>query len=127
MSWLTSNRVFDMREHEARHRLVGELVARVTPEHAVILALQHSGSVRYYAHRETLNWNHIPAGQFTATVQAIQARGLPVFLLIDSDEERVLFETQHGLVVEDEGWLPGGQYRNVQLFEAAGQPVGQLR
>ena len=126
MSWLTANRVFDMREHEARHRLVGALVARVTPEHAVILALQHSGSVRYYAHRETLNWNHIPAGQFTPTVRAVQARGLPVFLLIDSDEERVIFETQHGPVVANEGWLPGGQYRNVQLFEAAGQPAGQV-
>jgi hypothetical protein len=127
VSWLGTNRVFDMPEHEARHRVVGELVARVTPEHAVILALQHSGSVRYYAQRETLNWNHIPAGQFTPTVQAIQARGLPVYLLIDSDEERVIFEAQHGLALQNAGWLPGGQYRNVQLFEAARQQASQAR
>jgi hypothetical protein len=127
VSWLSSNQVFYMPEHEARHRVVGELVARVTPEQAVILALQHSGSVRYYARRETLNWNQIPAGQFTPTVQAIQAHGLPVYLLIDSDEERVIFEGQHGLVVENEGWRPNDRYRNVQLFEAPGQQASQAR
>ena len=118
VSWLESHRVFDMPDHEARHRLVGELVARVTPAHAVIFALQHSGSVRYYADRETLNWDHVPSGQFTASVHAIQQRGLPVYLLIDSDEERAIFEARHGRVVETERWLPGGQYRNVQLWEA---------
>jgi hypothetical protein len=127
VSWLASNHVFDMPEHEARHRIVGELVARVTPEHAVIFALQHSGSVRYYADRETLNWDHIPAGQFAATVQAIRERGLPVFLLIDSQEERVIFHARHGHVVEEDGWLPGGQYRNVQLFEAPAERVPQVR
>jgi hypothetical protein len=124
MSWLSSNQVFDMPAHEARHRVVGQLVARITPEHAVILALQHSGSVRYYAQRETLNWNHIPAGAFSATVRAVQDRGLPVFLLIDSEEERRLFQARHGRVVEEAEWLPGGQYRDVQLFEA---PPGRPR
>ena len=118
VSWLSANNVFNMHEHEARHRIVGERVARVTPPNAVVLALQHSGSVRYYAGRETLNWNDIPSGQLTASVRALQQRGLPVFLLIDSEEERAIFHARHGPVMEDEGWLPGGQYRNVQLFEA---------
>jgi hypothetical protein len=43
-----------------------------------------------------------------------------VFLLIDSEEERSLFQDRHGHVVEEAAWLPGGQYRNVQLLEAPG-------
>ncbi|MGH9175256.1 MAG: hypothetical protein ACRD1H_12910, partial [Vicinamibacterales bacterium] len=123
VSWLSANNVFNMQEHEARHRVVGELVARVTPQEAVILALQHSGSVRYYAHRDTLNWDHIPAGELTASVHTLQQRGLPVFLLIDGEEERAIFQARHGRALENEGWLPGGQYRNVQLFEAGGERV----
>ena len=118
VSWLGHQRVFGMPEHEARHRVVGDLVARVTPADAIILALQHSGSVRYYADRETLNWDHIPPGEFPATVDLLRRLELPVFLLIDSDEEWTIFRARHGAVVEMEGWLPGGQYRNVQLLEA---------
>jgi hypothetical protein len=117
-SWLETNRVLAMHDHEARHRHVGELVARATPGNAVILALQHSGSVRYYAGRATLNWDEIPSGELAATVDTLRRRGLRVFLLIDSDEERTIFRTRHGRAVEDDGWLPGGQYRNVQLLEA---------
>ncbi len=122
-SWLSANNVFSMAEHEARHRIVGERVARVTPPNAVVLALQHSGSVRYYANRHTLNWNDIPSGQLTPTVRGLQQRGIPVFLLIDSEEERALFQSRHGRAMENEGWLPGGQYRNVQLFEAPPERV----
>lgn len=118
MSWLAHNRVFHMPDHEARHRAVGDLVARVTPADAIVLALQHSGSVRYYAGRETLNWDHIPPGQFPATVDRLRGLELPVYLLIDSDEEWTMFRSRHGAVAELAGWLPGGQYRNVQLLEA---------
>jgi len=118
MSWLAVNQVFTMPAQEARHRLVGELVAQVTPTNAVVLALQHSGSLRYYAGRQTVNWDQIPAGSFDHSVNALAAQGLPVFLVIDSAEERAIFEARHGPVLNTGHWLPSGQRRNVQLFEA---------
>jgi hypothetical protein len=107
-----------LREQEARHRLAGELVVQATPDNAVVLALQHSGSLRYYAHRQTVNWDQIPSGDFDASVRALRSRGLPVFVLIDSAEERAIFDARHGGVLEKERWLPSGQRRNIQLFEA---------
>ena len=118
MSWLAVNQVFTMPAQEARHRLVGELVAQVTPTNAVVLALQHSGSLRYYADRQTVNWDQIPAGSFDHSVNALAAQGLPIFLVIDSAEEKAIFESRHGLVLNTGHWLPSGQRRNVQLFEA---------
>ena len=118
MAWLSANHVFEMPEHESRHRVVGEIVARTTPDNAVILALQHSGSLRYYARRATINWDRIPAGAFRPTVQALQARGRDIFVMLDSAEERAMFRARHGEVLDEDGWLPAGQWRNVQMFEA---------
>jgi 4-amino-4-deoxy-L-arabinose transferase-like glycosyltransferase len=118
MSWLAVNQVFAMPAHETRHRLVGELVAQVTPTNAVVLALQHSGSLRYYAGRQTVNWDQIPAGQFEDSVKALAAEGFPVFVVIDSAEEKAIFQARHGSVLTTGHWLSSGQRRNVQLFEA---------
>jgi hypothetical protein len=84
---------------------------------AVIIALQHSGSLRYYSGRQTLNWGGIPAGAFELTVQTLRSQGRRVYVMIDSDAERALFVEQHGTVL-DRGWLPAGQRRSVQLLEA---------
>lgn len=118
MSWLSLHAVLGLAGQEARHQLAGELVTQVTPANAVILALQHSGSLRYYAERQTVNWDQIPSGEFDATVKALTARGLPVFVVIDSAEERTIFDARHGRVLDSQGWLPSGQRRNIQLFEA---------
>jgi hypothetical protein len=117
-AWLATNQVFTMPVHEARHRLAGEMVSLTTPESAVIIALQHSGSLRYYSHRHTLNWSGIPAGAFDATVRALREKGHAVYVMTDSDAERALFVEQHGRVLDEAGWLPAGQRRSVQLLEA---------
>jgi len=81
-----------------------------------VLALQHSGSLRYYAGRQTLNWDQIPSGMLSATADALRIRGYSVFVLIDSDAERAMFESRHGAALND--WLPVGQRRSMQLLEA---------
>ena len=118
VQWLATQNVFTMPEHEARHRLAGELVARTTSSDAVVLALQHSGSLRYYAARDTVNWDQIPAGALRDTVAALQRHGKRVYLILDSDTERAQFRDRHGSIVDDDGWLPVGQRRDVQLYEA---------
>ncbi len=117
-TWLLTHGVFAMPGHEARHRHAAELVSRATPPDAVVLALQHSGSLRYYARRDTINWDRIPPGQLRPAVTALQRAGRRVFVMTDSDEERLQFQQLHGRIMEDEQWLPAGQRRDVQLYEA---------
>jgi hypothetical protein len=114
-TWLDANNVFTMPDHETRYRAAGELVAQNTPSNAVILAQLHSGSIRYYSNRTSVNWDRIPVDGMAATVAALNNAGYAVYLLIDSDEERTLFERKHGATAH---WLPVGQRRNVQLLEA---------
>jgi hypothetical protein len=117
-TWIARNQVLTMPRHEARHRLAGELVAQATSSDGVVMALQHSGSLRYYTDRQTVNWDRIPPGALDASVRALQANGHHVYVLIDSDAERAMFETRHGPALTGGGWLPGGQRRSMQLFEA---------
>ena len=119
LSWITANNVLTMPVHEARYPLAGELVRQVTAPDAVVLALQHSGSLRYYTDRQTIDWDRIPSGALGATVAALQARGHHVYVMIDSEDERALFDARHGPVLDSPAWLPGGQRRSLQLFEAA--------
>jgi len=115
VSWLRDATVFVMAEQETRYRLAGELVTQITPPGSVVLAQLHSGSIRYYAGRQSVNWERVPAGALPRTIDALRAAGHPVYLLFDGDEERGMFERRHGLT---DRWLPGGQRRNIQLLEA---------
>lgn len=110
--------VLTLARQEDRYALAGELIARVTPDDAVVLASLHSGSLRYYAKRQTVDWAKLGPEQFDSAVDALRMNGYRVFLMFDGQEERELFEKQHGTVIERERWLPAGQRRNIRVFEA---------
>ena len=49
----------DLRMLEARFRVTGEYAGRALPANAIVLAVQHSGSVRFYGGKPTLAWDGI--------------------------------------------------------------------
>jgi hypothetical protein len=110
--------VLALARQEDRYALAGDLIARVTPDDAVVLASLHSGSLRYYANRQTIDWAKLHPDQFDTAVDALRMNGYRVFLMFDGQEERLLFEKQHGTVIDRERWLPAGQRRNIRVFEA---------
>ena len=118
--WLDRENVFTLARSEERFVQAGELVSRAAAGDAVILASLHSGSLRYYTGRQTLDWGKIPAGQFEATVDALERRGFPVFLMFDGEGEENELVSRHGDVINRGGWLPSGQRRDVRLVRVAG-------
>jgi hypothetical protein len=89
--WLDRERVFERSIAEERFARAGDLVSRVTPSDAVVLASLHSGSVRHYARRQTLDWAKIPSAQFDAVVAALERDGRAVFVMLDGEEEQMQF------------------------------------
>jgi hypothetical protein len=67
---------------DAAHYLDGTL-----PSDAVVLAMQHSGSVRYYTGRLTMRWDVLDAATLDRALAALGERGIPVFALLESWEE----------------------------------------
>ena len=63
-------------------------VDATTPSDAVVLAMQHSGSVRYYAGRLTMRWDVLDPSSLDAAVAALGRRGTRVFALLEPWEEQ---------------------------------------
>jgi 4-amino-4-deoxy-L-arabinose transferase-like glycosyltransferase len=116
--WLEHEQVLGLARVEERYARAGELVARATPENAVVLSSLHSGSLRYYAQRQTVDWARIPPDALDATVAALASHGHPVYLMFDGQQEQQLFEARHGNVINRQRWLPAGQRRDLRLYEA---------
>jgi hypothetical protein len=67
-----------------------EFIRAQLPANAVILTVQHSGSVRYYANRLTLRWDQLAPEWYPRTLAILVERGYRPFLLISYFEEAPL-------------------------------------
>jgi hypothetical protein len=72
---------------QAKHADVAEHVRRATPENSVVIAMQHSGSLRYYAGRVTLRWDLLPPDWLDRAVAWMAERGVPTYALLDDFEQ----------------------------------------
>lgn len=71
---------------EARYPLAGEWVNVNTPLNSVVMANQHSGSLRWYGNRQTIRWDFIEPAQLAGTVSELQAHGATVYVALEGDE-----------------------------------------
>jgi hypothetical protein len=79
--------VFKVKTFEHRYIESARQVANVTPPSAVILSVQHSGSVRYYAARQTLRYDELAPEWLERAVAALKDRGSRCYVLVDDWEE----------------------------------------
>lgn len=102
-----------LRAKEARYVTVATRLREITGDNAIVLAIQHSGSVRYYAGRITLGWEALPPAWLDKAIAWMIERGAHPYAVLEDWEIRnlrsryagqpslTLFETpilQHALV-----------------------------
>jgi hypothetical protein len=80
--------VFNVAASEGRHIRAAQEVASRTPPDAIVLAVQHSGSVRYYADRITLRYDWLMDGALDSALRDVTAKGRRAFLVVDDWEEK---------------------------------------
>jgi len=74
---------FNMGRYESRYRVTGRYLASALPPRAVIVAVQESGSARYYTNRPVLRWDWLEV-DLDSALAALRARGWhPVFAIED--------------------------------------------
>jgi hypothetical protein len=76
----------DLRDGERRYADVGAFVARTLPSNAIVFALQHSGSLRFYAGRMTLRFDRIDTGWGPRAVAETIRLDRHPFLVVDDGE-----------------------------------------
>ena len=74
---------FEVRRGEQRYVHAGEQVHRRLPKDAIVLAIQHSGSIRLYGQRPILRWDLIDPRALDSVFTTLRASGRMPFLVAD--------------------------------------------
>jgi hypothetical protein len=80
--------VFNVAAFEGRHIRAAQEIASRTPADAIVMAVQHSGSVRYYADRVTLRYDWLKDAALDTALRDLSAKGRRVYLVVDDWEEK---------------------------------------
>ena len=99
-SHLRHTSVWDVASLEQRYPLAGEWINVNTPPNSVVLANQHSGSLRWYGKRQTLRWDFIDPQQLTKTVGELQGHGATVYVALEGDEVQMFDQRFAGVIGE---------------------------
>ena len=114
-SLLRSSSVWEVATLEERYPLAGDWVNVNTPPGSVVLANQHSGSLRWYGKRETLRWDLIAPNDLTQTVREIQSHGGTVYVALEG-EEVAMFDSKFANVIGQLRVDHVGRIRNVSFL-----------
>jgi hypothetical protein len=77
---------FDQAAQEHRYAAIAERADRLTPANAMLVSMQHSGSLRYYTRRSTLRYDWVRPGALGSTIASLQAHGYRPYLVLDDWE-----------------------------------------
>jgi Dolichyl-phosphate-mannose-protein mannosyltransferase len=99
-------RVYRVGHGEQRYAEIGRHVDRTLPKNAVVIAMQHSGTVRYYSDRLTVRYDYIDANWLDRAIDHLLRAGFEPFFLLDNWEVPVVREKfasqRHGALVAAE-------------------------
>lgn len=111
---LRASSVWDVASLESRYPLAGEWINVNTPQASVVMANQHSGSLRWYAKRQTIRWDFIAPEQLVTTVRELQAHGATVYVALEGDEV-AMFDRRFAGVIDQLQVDHVGRVRNVSF------------
>jgi hypothetical protein len=112
---LRASSVWDIASLEARYPLAGEWINVNTPTTSVVMANQHSGSLRWYGKRQTIRWDFIAPGQLVTTVRDLQSHGATVYVALEGDEV-AMFDQRFAGVIDGLQVDHVGRVRNVSFL-----------
>lgn len=78
---------FQIQDGERRYIDVGRYVAMAMPREAVFIAGLHSGSIRYYSDRLTINYNRLEPRYLNTAIEALEASGYYPYIALEEGEE----------------------------------------
>ena len=111
---LRRSSVWDIAAVEARYPLAGEWINVNTPANSVVLANQHSGSLRWYGMRQTLRWDFIAPDDLATIVGEVESHGAAVYVALEGNEVE-MFESRFAGAIDRLTVDHVGRVRNVHF------------
>jgi hypothetical protein len=87
LTFARDHEVFGLKAADRRYEAAARQVAERTPANAVVLSMQHSGSIRYYAGRLTLRYDLLAPEWLDRAVAILRANGQHAYVVLDEWEE----------------------------------------
>ena len=87
LRFAASQNIFTQYDFEQRYVIAAHYVEQLTTPKAIILAVQHSGSVRYYANRITLRYDYLAPDGLDAVLNELIKKGYQPYIVMDDSEE----------------------------------------
>jgi 4-amino-4-deoxy-L-arabinose transferase-like glycosyltransferase len=118
VSYAAARATFDT-DGEWKYAIAGQYISEHLPEHAVLLAEQHSGSARYYSGRTTIRWAWIPPDRLEWMLGEIERLGYESYAVIEDWEEpaiRARFAGRPALAALDRAPLVELPLGHVRLY-----------
>ena len=107
---------FRAAQGEAKYTEVAAAVASIVPADGVVLSMQHSGSLRYYASRMTLRWDYLDPAWMDRAVAWLAAKGHRPFVLVERFEREAMRRQFDGSAVGRLDWAPLATFRNGEIL-----------
>jgi len=79
--------IFRFREGERKSQVIGEYIAAALPDRAIFISKLHSGSIRYYSGRLTLQYEAIPQNALDSVISDLNSLGYQPFIVLEEWEE----------------------------------------
>jgi hypothetical protein len=113
-------------EGEQKYVDAGVFIDHATPPQAVVISMQHSGSIRYYSGRLTVRYDSLDPDWLDRAVATLERMGRPVYLLIDEWEEehfRKRFAGQRIIAMLDAGPTAAGRGGTPRFYALNSAPL----
>jgi 4-amino-4-deoxy-L-arabinose transferase-like glycosyltransferase len=88
LRFASAHSVFDVGRGEHRNIAIAQLARRVTVPNSVTISLIHSGSVRYYGGRMTLNYAWLDGNWLDRAVEWLESHGVHTYAVLEDWEMR---------------------------------------
>ena len=76
-----------LREGESVYYSTGRYLRRVLPKNAIILSMQHSGTLRMYGERLTMRYDWLEGPWYQRALETLVAKGYRPYLVLGEGEE----------------------------------------
>jgi hypothetical protein len=111
---LRTSSAWEIATLEERYPLAGSWINFNTPVSSVVLANQHSGSLRWYGKRQTLRWDILAPENLVQTIRDLESRGATVYVALEGAEV-AMFDSKFADVIDQLRVDHVGRIRNVHF------------
>jgi hypothetical protein len=123
-------RIFWTQQVESRYIAVAKYLASSTPPEALVISMQHSGSIRYYGNRTTVRYDWMNGTTLTDAIEWMRSTNHPPMIVLEDWEEPRFRARFQGQAWGSLDWPPSVEFESsprVLVYDPADRELFKAR